>query len=295
MPRVKTETPPQDTPAKRAMARARRKANRRRAWPRWAPLAIRLSVGLSALMVSGGFGIWLWQTGHMARAAEVVASGTLELTADAGFKVREVLVAGRIASSRTDLVNAARVNVGDPILGIDLARIRSDLEDLPWVRAAAVERRLPDVLFISLTERQPLALWQHENRLSLIDREGTVLTNRNLERFGRMPIVVGGEARVRAAALLDDLATQPSIRDQLDAAIWVGNRRWDLQLKGGIRVRLPEEGVRPALARLADAVKVGGLLDRAVVAIDLRIPDRLVVQTSGGSALAEGNLQARRQ
>ena len=51
-----------------------------------------------------------------------------------------------------------------------------------------------------------------------------------------------------------------------EAAVLVGERRWNLRLKNGIDVQLPETGVEAALARLVD-------LDRAkklTTAISLR-------------------------
>ena len=40
------------------------------------------------------------------------------------------------------------------------------------MRSAAIERRLPGTLFVRLVERHPLAVWQHDGKQELIDRDG---------------------------------------------------------------------------------------------------------------------------
>jgi len=69
-------------------------------------------------------------------------------------------------------LDAAR---GTPILAVKPSRAKEQLESLPWVRSATIERRLPGTLFVRLVERRPLAVWQHGGTQELIDREGTVI------------------------------------------------------------------------------------------------------------------------
>lgn len=185
---------------------------------------------------------------------------------------------GREQSEAYEVLAALKVRQGQPILGLDLERARTDLEALPWVSAAAVERRLPGTLFVRLRERQPLALWQHRQTLRVIDDNGAVLKGQRIGRFASLPIVVGANAAANAPALLAELKRFPELMGRVEAALWIGDRRWDLRLKNGVAVRLPEVDVVPALERLAAAAESAALLDRNIVAVDLRLPERLVVQ-----------------
>ena len=63
------------------------------------------------------------------------------------------------------------------------------------------------------------------------------------------------------------------------AATWVGDRRWNLHLEGGIGVRLPEDDPAAAWSRLAQYHRNHQVLDKNVTVLDLRIPDRLIVKT----------------
>jgi len=151
------------------------------------------------------------------------------------------------------------------------------------VRLATVKRMLPDTVLLGVVEREAIALWQHKGHFALIDHEGTVIEDRGFERFGGLLVVVGKDAPVHAAALLGMLATQPNLLAQVRTAVWVGGRRWNLQLDSGIDVRLPEENPASAWARLAEYERTNRVLARDVEMLDLRLPDRLIVRRSPSS------------
>jgi len=80
------------------------------------------------------------------------------------------------------------------------------------------------------------------------------------------------------------LADAPAIANRLAAAIWVGDRRWDLRLDNGVTIRLPEDGLSQAIARLVEAEARAPFLDKDIVAVDLRQGDRMVVQLTNSAA-----------
>ena len=74
------------------------------------------------------------------------------------------------------------------------------------------------------------------------------------------------------------MAAAPELMPRVKAAVWVGDRRWNLRLTGGIDVRLPEEDPTAAWMRLAEYEKAHQVLQRDVQVLDLRVPDRLIVR-----------------
>jgi cell division protein FtsQ len=151
---------------------------------------------------------------------------------------------------------------------------------LPWVKSATVERRLPDAIFVHLTERQPLALWQRNGKLALIDTEGVIVTTEHLDRYSSLLLVVGEEAPPHAQALIDILKTQPELMKRVNSAVRVADRRWNLQMDSGIAVELPEDNVADAWAHLAEIEKSHALLARDIQSVDLRLGDRVVVRAA---------------
>ncbi len=203
-----------------------------------------------------------------------------DLTAGMGLSVQEVLVYGREATRPIELLAALGIGRGDPILMLDPDVARDRIEGLPWVREAWVQRQLPDTVVVRIEERRPLALWQNEQRLTLIDDEGEVLGDGEVGAFADLPQVVGADAPDHAPQFLPMLAAEPEVAGRVSAAVRIGGRRWDLRLDNGVAVRLPEDDVPLALHRLARLQREEGLFDRDVLAIDLRIADHLVIRTS---------------
>ena len=133
-------------------------------------------------------------------------------------------------------------------------------------------------------------LWQEAGRLSVIADDGAVLEPYVSRRFLSLPLVVGKGADTQARDFLALLARYPQVNSITKAAIFVGERRWNLRLKDGLDIRLPEQDVGNALAMLSRLDKEDRLFSRDIVAVDLRLPDRLVVQLSEDAAKARDDL-----
>lgn len=263
-------------------SRGRRKAAPARRRPA-SPMRQRLiRYGLPAAVLAAVvvFGAWAVGSGWAGRTATAVGDGVLKVTAEAGLSVQDVMVVGRVQTEPADILAAVGLGRGDPILRFDPDRTRDAILSLPWVKTATVERRLPDTIFIRLEERRPMALWQHEQKLRVIDQDGHVLTEEGLAAYAHLPMVVGPDAPQHAQDFLAMIASRPTIAEQVEAAVRVGGRRWDLHMKNGVDIRLPEEGVAEALDQLAEMTAASALLERDIIAIDLRLGDRLVIQTS---------------
>ena len=208
------------------------------------------------------------------------ATYLLQASAVLGFRVADVRVEGRSTTDRETILEALNARPGTPILAVDPVQAKHQLERLPWVRSAVIERRLPDTIYVRLVEREPMALWQHGGKLDLIDRTGAVIPVSRLDHFAKLPMVVGEDAAVRAPELLAMLAIEPDLAARVTAAIHVGGRRWNLRLDNAVDVLLPAEDAPAAWADLARLQRNSAILQRDVRAIDMRLPDRLVVRVA---------------
>jgi cell division protein FtsQ len=240
-------------------------------------------LGLCAALALGGVSYAIG-SGWAGERLDAFGRGLVETTAESGLRVRNVLVEGRAETKAAEILEALEAERGAPLLAIDVAAAKQRLERLPWVKSAVVERRLPDTLRVRVEERKPFALWQHGKRLALIDRDGAVILKDKLARFADRPMVVGEGADARATEIVDLFAAEPQLGRQVEAAVLVSGRRWNLRLKGGIEVRLPEQGMREAWAQLARMVREEGLLGRAVTMVDLRQPDKAIVRLTPEAA-----------
>lgn len=199
------------------------------------------------------------------------------MTSALGFSVETVSVTGNKYMSDVDVMTALDLDGNTSTLGFDVDKARKVLSTLPWVQSVDVQKIYPDRIVVAVVERQPFAVWQHDDRFDVVDRDGRVIVPYVGRDFGALPQVVGKGAQVAAAAFVAELARYPEIAGQVRAYVRVGNRRWDLVFLNGLRIKLPEFGVEQRLADLAKANREEGLFNRDITEIDARLDDRLTV------------------
>ena len=197
--------------------------------------------------------------------------------------IQHIVVHGQRLTTEHDVQEALGLSAGDPIMGFSIDEAEQDVEALPFVATATVQRRLPGTVLVMIVERTPFAVWQNQGRFVLIDRTGKVVENQGLngkdaEAFAKLPLVVGEGAPPAAGSLLDALDATPSVKSHVVAMVRVGQRRWNLTLRNGCDVLLPEGEEAPALKRLAIFEQDHKLLERPLLTIDMRLPDRLLIR-----------------
>jgi cell division protein FtsQ len=240
-----------------------------------------LWIAIPASLAGGLYGAYQLSRSPLGQSAlQFAGDRMLDGTARLGLVVTDIKVEGRETTDRETILAALDTGPGAPILAMSPRRAKEQLETLPWVRSAVVERRLPDTLYVRLVERKPLALWQHGGKLELIDQEGSVIPVTRLDRFAKLPLVVGEGAAAHAAGLLDMLATEPDLASRVSAAIRVGDRRWNLRIDNAIDVLLPADAPTSAWAQLARLERSSAILKRDVQTVDVRLPDRLVLRVN---------------
>lgn len=195
-----------------------------------------------------------------------------------GLTIQEVGVSGRERTSSKSIFKALKIKRGDSILNFDpeLARVR--VEALGWVETASVMRRFPDEILIRITERRPFARWQLNGKTSVIDRNGAVVTRTDKTEFKYLPKIVGIGANEDAAELFDMLSKTPALFTRLHNAVRIRERRWNLQFDNGVTVLLPEEGSTEAWNGLNRMQVEKKILNKAVMAIDLRSKEKMYVR-----------------
>ncbi len=203
-----------------------------------------------------------------------------------GFRIAAISLTGSSEVSREKILATAGVTTRASLLFLDAEAARTRLLANPWIADAAILKLYPDRLQITITERQAFALWQKDGRVSVIAADGTILEPFIDDRYVGLPLVVGRGAERQANGFLSLLDRFPDIRSVLRASILVAGRRWDLVLKNGIDVHLPETDAAQALERLVALDREKKLLSRDITAVDLRLPDRVSVRLTDAAAQA---------
>ena len=243
---------------------------------------------LTLLLASAGFGII--RGGHVEELSTALGDSRNALANSAGFRITSVTINGRKQLSQDEVLASGGVNGRSSLLFLDASAVRERLKANPWISDATVLKLYPGALQINIVERTAFALWQEGGRLSVIADDGAVLEPYVTRKFLLLPLVVGKGAETRARDFLALLAQYPQVRNATKAVVFVGERRWNLRLKDGLDVRLPESDVDKALAELSRLDREDHLFSRDIVAVDMRLPDRLTVQLSDDAAKAREEL-----
>lgn len=202
------------------------------------------------------------------------------VTARTGFAVDQVRVIGHKHTSEIDILGQLELDGWTSLVGFNVEAARERVAELPWVEWASVRKVYPDGIEVQVREREPFALWQSGDQIAVIEKDGRVIVPFTGGSLSGLPQVVGLGAAEGARGFLEKVAAHPGLAPRVKAYVRVAERRWDLRLDNGMTVKLPEDGEDEAIVSLLAFDRDGALFSRDVVAVDMRIPDRLVLQLS---------------
>jgi cell division protein FtsQ len=234
---------------------------------------------LSTLVLLAATGLYGMSVGGHTQA---VAEAT---TSAAGFAIEDVKVSGNDETSEIEILQLLGLDGTTSLVALNADAARLKIANLPWVQDVEVRKVYPKAVEVKLKERKAYAIWQHGSELSLIEKDGSVIAPLRDNKFAKLPLFVGRDAETAAASIDDQFAKWPEIRSHVKAFVRVAGRRWDLYLDNGVIIKLPEDNIDGALARLTKLDKDQNLLQRDIAAVDLRIDDRTAIELTPDAAV----------
>jgi cell division protein FtsQ len=265
-----------------------RRAAQRRARGFTIPRGIGSSAALLFLLSCGATGYFVG--GH--HDALLRDNGTIKdfIASTLGFGVRHVAVTGHSELSEAEVTNLAGISARASLPFLDPAAVQAKLVSVPLIAEAQVTKLYPDRVAIAIKERVPFAIWQQDGNVQVIAVDGTPIETLSDPRFLRLPHVVGPEANKRVKDFVALIESVPEFRDQIRAGIFVSQRRWTLKLQNGVEVKLPELGAHSALKTFAELERAEGITKKAVLAVDMRLPDRITVRLTEEAAAGHAEM-----
>jgi len=233
---------------------------------------------LSAFALFAATGLYGMSVGGHSQA---VAEAT---TSAAGFAIEDVKVSGNDETSEIEILQLLGLDGTTSLVALNADAARQKISNLPWVQNVEVRKVYPRTVVVKLKERKAYAIWQHGSELSLIQKDGSVIAPLRDNKFAKLPLFVGRDAETAAASIDDQFAKWPDVRSHVKAFVRVAGRRWDLYLDNGVIIKLPEDNVDGALARLTKLDKDENLLQRDIAAVDLRLDDRTAIELTSDAA-----------
>jgi cell division protein FtsQ len=229
--------------------------------------------------------------------AFVAANGSVpDLLARAvGLGIDAITISGERELYESEILQAAGLGPRNSLLFLDVAEIRERLKKIPLVRDVSVRKLYPNRLLIDVVEREPYAIWQKDGQVMLVSADGTAIMEVRDARFADLPFVVGEGANTRVGEFLKIVDAAGDLRSRIQAGILVGQRRWNLKMRSGLEVKLPEIGAEAAAAQFARLARDARLLNKDLVYVDLRVPGRMYARLTEEAAAARAETLPRKK
>jgi cell division protein FtsQ len=211
-----------------------------------------------------------------------------------GFNLEGVTIVGAKELSEDEILSASGITTRDSLPFLDAAAVRSRIKEIPMVRDVSVRKLYPSRLLVDVQERSPYALWQVNGIVQVISADGMAIDQLASENQARLPSVVGEDANLHVPEFLKILDSAGELRDQVRAGVLVSARRWNVKLVSGLEVKLPELAPEAAFAAFAKMSREMRILDKDLISVDLRIPDRMIARLSAGAAATRAEALAKK-
>nr|WP_245513286.1 cell division protein FtsQ/DivIB [Enterovirga rhinocerotis] len=238
------------------------------------------AIGVYGLVQNGDYADFVESHGEL---RDIAARGI-------GLGLDKITISGIARLNEADLLGAAGISNRNSLLFLDVAKVRRRLLDEPFIKSAEIRKLYPNGLSIAITERQPYALWQLNGELYVVAQDGTQIDTMRDPTLVDLPLVVGEGANLEVASYAALLEAAGPLRSKIRAGMLISGRRWTLKMQNGLDVRLPEEDAVDAMRRLVRLDRESGLLEKDVLTVDLRMPDRVILRLTeeAVAARAEG-------
>ena len=203
-----------------------------------------------------------------------------------GLGVAVVTVSGATHMSETRILAIAGIDASRSLPFFDVADAKARLEADPLVKQASVRKLYPNQVVIEIVERTPYAVWQKDGDVSAIAADGAPIDEVTDGRYGDLPFVVGEGANGRVREYVGLLDAMDELKPRVEAGVLVGQRRWNLRLKSGVDIKLPEDNPQAAIAELLTLQRQSRILEKDALALDFRVPGRVFVRLTEDAATA---------
>ena len=170
------------------------------------------------------------------------------------------------------------------LIGLNFNSIKEIVESSEWVKRASIKKVLPSTLKINVTENDPYAIYFQEGKSFLIDLDGSIITEINLNNYEDDLLFVRGE---NSPELLEQLIrdisiTFPNLTQTLEEVEFIEKRRWNLKLNNKLLVKLPDENIQQSIKNLKQLFEEQEVMESNIIEIDLRIQGRAALKVLDG-------------
>ena len=243
-----------------------------------------LRFGLPCLLTFGIASWWLSYDDNRMKIIDTYADLRSQVESRPEFMVNMMVVDGASDIVADGIRQMLPLDFPISSFDLDLEAMRATVVALDPVKSARLYVRQGNVLQVDVVERIPVVLWRNELGLQLLDNEGVLVGPAFVRAdWPELPLIVGDGADKYVTEALDLVAAAEPLSTRLRGLVRMGERRWDVVLDRDQRILLPETEAVQALERVIAMDQAVDMLERDLVAVDLRLPNRPTLRMTDGA------------
>jgi cell division protein FtsQ len=243
-----------------------------------------LRFGLPCLLTFGIASWWLSYDDNRMKIIDTYADLRSQVESRPEFMVNMMVVDGASDIVADGIRQMLPLDFPISPFDLDLEAMRATVVALDPVKSARLYVRQGNVLQVDVVERIPVVLWRNERGLQLLDNEGVLVGPAFVRAdWPELPLIVGDGADKYVTEALDLVAAAEPLSTRLRGLVRMGERRWDVVLDRDQRILLPETEAVQALERVIAMDQAVDMLERDLVAVDLRLPNRPTLRMTDGA------------
>ncbi|MDC0194633.1 cell division protein FtsQ/DivIB [Alphaproteobacteria bacterium] len=194
------------------------------------------------------------------------------------YVLTDVEITGINYIKEEEILNFFQSYIGKSIFLLPLNEFSKEIRKNIWVKDLNIDNNFKNKLFISIEEEIPLGIYLNNKKRILISQNLVILNILNDEKKFIDLIVFKGENSIHNILnLLNNL--NADIIDKIKLADYIENRRWNINLKNKIQLKLPENNIKEAINNYEKIYKNYSNSDlEKIFSIDLRITNRAIIE-----------------
>ncbi len=195
------------------------------------------------------------------------------------FMLSALSIQGSSDSLNAEIREILGLNFPISSFDLDLADLRNRVLSLPPVETAEVRLEGGSILHVKVKEKVPALLLKDDTGIHVLNKIGDYIRPLLSTEYGsKLPVITGEGAQKAAAEAFILFSALYDKLDEVRGLVLVGGRRWNIVLKSGQVIMLPEKKSEQAVQKILILDKAEKILSRDIAVIDFRLPYRITLR-----------------
>ena len=181
--------------------------------------------------------------------------------------------------NKKDLKNEFSRYINKSIFLIPIKKISKKISQNNWIKSVKIINNYHDTLFVTIEEEIPFGIYVRNGKNILFSNNLKILNfiSKDDEFFSKL-IKFEGNNSINQSIIFIDILSNKFIK-LIDKAIFINNRRWNVLLKNGILLKLPESNIIESLNKYEKIyLNFSNRELNDIESIDLRIFQKAIIK-----------------